>query len=79
MVSRNVMDDVVKIVIQEGEVITHYPDDKPNPSVLLFKMVEGRPVHVVVGKDPETNACVVITVYIADEDKWEIDFKTKKK
>jgi hypothetical protein len=79
MVSRSIMDYEVKTVIKEGEIIRQYPDDKPNPSMLLHKVINGRPIHVVVGRSADTNVCVVITVYIADEEMWEMDFKTKKK
>jgi hypothetical protein len=79
MVSRNISDIDVKVVIQNGEIIREYPDDKPYPSKLLFAMVRHRPIHVVVGKVEETGDCIVITVYVAGEDIWEPDFKTKKK
>ncbi len=79
MVSRNISDVDVRTVIQNGEVIKEYPDDKPYPSKLLFAMVGYRPIHLVIGKIQETGECIVITVYIAGEDIWEPDFKTKKK
>lgn len=79
MISRNITDEDVKAVIRNGEIIREYPDDKPYPSKLLFMMIGRRPIHVVVGKMEKTEACVVITVYIAGEDIWEPDFKTKRK
>ena len=79
MISRNITEEDVKVAIGDGEVIKEYPDDRPYPSVLLFIMIGNRPIHVVVGRMEETEACIIITVYIAGEDIWEPDFKTKKK
>ena len=79
MISRNITDKDIKQVIEDGETIREYPDDKPYPSRLLFKMVNNRPIHVVIGKLEDTESCVIITVYVAGVDIWEDDFKTKKK
>ena len=79
MVSRNITDDDVKMVIRDGEIIKEYPNDKPYPSKLLYKMIGERPIHVVAGQMDKAGKCVIITVYVAGEDIWETDFKTKKK
>jgi hypothetical protein len=78
MISRNITDEDVKKVVDTGEIIREYPQDKPYPSKLLFKMILDRPIHVVVGRIEGTLACIIITVYVAGDDIWQSDFKTKK-
>jgi hypothetical protein len=70
--------EVIK-VITEGEVIERYDTDKPFPSMLLFAMINGRPIHIVVGYDSETMTCFVITAYEPNLLKFDIDFKTRRK
>ena len=77
MLERGISDTDVEAVITGGETIKEYPEDKPYPSILLFKMIGIVPVHVVMSKN-EMGACIVITVYVPDTDIWEADFKTKK-
>jgi hypothetical protein len=77
MLERNISDTDVEEVIAKGELIKEYPDDKPYPSKLIFKMIDNIPVHVVMSQD-EIGTCIVITVYIPDIDIWEADFKTKR-
>lgn len=79
MISRRITPEEITEAIKTREIINTYQDDKPYPSVLIFKSINKQPVHVVVGKNEITGACIIITVYIAGEDFWERDFKTKKK
>jgi len=78
MVKRKVSPADVEQVVMQGEVIISYPDDRPFPSSLLMLDIQGRPVHVLVAKNGETGECIVVTVYEADTDIWESDFRTKK-
>jgi hypothetical protein len=78
MISRNISPVDVKQALQSGEIIREYADDKPYPSMLVYKVVNGKQIHVVVGREEPSRVCVIITVYIADEEIWESDFKTKK-
>lgn len=78
MMQRSISPADVKAVIDHGEIINRYPDDQPYPSVLMLHTIDKRPVHVVVGKNNDSGECVVITVYIAGEEYWESDFRTKK-
>jgi hypothetical protein len=79
MSQRGISKDEVVNVMLHGEVIQEYPEDKPYPSKLQFKMINDRPLHVVSAKDEIAGICYVITVYIADVNEWEQDFKTRKK
>ena len=46
-------DEVVK-VLQNGDVIAEYPEDKPLPSFLLLGFIAGRALHVVAALDRTT-------------------------
>ena len=70
--------DIIE-VIEQGEIIEQYKDDYPYPSCLMFKMVNHRPIHVVVENDIGEKKKIIITVYIPDKTTFKSDFKTRKK
>lgn len=78
MFQRKISRDEVKVVLNEGEVIAEYPDDRPYPSYLMLRIVNQRPIHVVAAKDAETQTVYVITAYEPDLNLWQPDFKTRK-
>ena len=78
MAKRSIKEQEVEHVIKNGEVIEHYPDDKPFPSRLVFSFVNGRPIHLVVGFSEMVKECFVITAYEPNTEKFEADFKTRK-
>ena len=78
MFERAVTVSEVQTAIEFGETVAIYPDDLPYPSSLILGVVAGRPLHVVVGRDPTTGACYVITAYEPASDLWEAGFKTRK-
>jgi hypothetical protein len=45
--------DTILEVILNGEIIEDYSQDKPFPSCLIFKIVNGKPYHIVVSYDSE--------------------------
>ena len=64
--------------IQNGEIIEHYPEDKPFESCLIFgTSVSEKPLHVVAAINPNAGCCI-ITSYCPSTDKWESDLKTRK-
>jgi len=69
---------VVK-VIEEGEVIESNETDKPFPSMLIFAMIDERPIHIVLAFDKETQTCFIVTAYEPNLFKFDIDFKTRRK
>lgn len=79
MFERAIGVSVVAGILRDGECIEDYPHDRPFPSRLIFGGQSGRPVHVVVARDPTTEICVVITVYCPDAANWGNDFKTRSK
>lgn len=68
----------VLTVVNDGEIIKSYPDDKPSPSRLMFAPVGNRPIHVVVAFDAATGITWLVTAYVADPEVWEADWKTRK-
>jgi len=79
MMSRNILVDDVVGVIEWGEIIADYPNDKPYPSKLLLNFINNIPIHVMVAQNIDNSECVVITCYFPDAALWDIHFKTKIK
>lgn len=77
MAERDIRPFEVKFCLANGETIASYPNAKPFPAFLFLVHLNQRNLHVCVSKD-ENGACIIITVYIPDENEWDIDFKTKK-
>ena len=69
---------VLKVIL-EGEIIEEYLEDKPFPSCLMFKIIEGEPLHVVVSFDEERKKASIITAYKPSLNKFEPDFKARRK
>lgn len=68
----------IRRVLEAGEVIETYPDDKPYPSRLVLGWVGGRPLHVVAADNTEADEIVVITVYQPDPTLWDRTFRRRK-
>ena len=65
--------------IESGEIIEQYPDDTPFPSCLILgNSLSGKPLHVVCGLNTGVSCCI-ITAYHPALDKWEVDYKTRKR
>jgi len=61
-----------------GDIIEHYPDDKPYPSCLVYgSTFKGEPVPSVWAYNKETKWAVLITVYRPDPAKW-IDWRKRR-
>ena len=72
-------DTDVRNVIQGGEIIMDYPDDKPLPSKLILGFSNGRPIHVVLAYDAANETGYVITAYVPDENIWNNNYKSRRK
>ncbi|HRF96527.1 MAG TPA: DUF4258 domain-containing protein [Aggregatilineales bacterium] len=78
MFERSISHDDVRHVVQTGDIIQLYPDNKPYPSRLMLGWVGKRPLHIVLAEDIQTDTIIIITAYEPDPMLWESDFKTKK-
>lgn len=79
MFKRNISVDDIIAILEDGEIIMEYPDDKPYPSYLILGFRNNLPLHLVVAKDIQTGQCVMVTAYEPDEKSWSLDFKKKTK
>ena len=79
MFRRNISLGEVKFILNTGEVIREFIDDKPNPSFLILGFIDHRPLHLLVAKDSVTGNCVMVTTYEPDGNVWSPDFKTKNR
>jgi len=78
MFERSISKAQVMTVLEAGDVIAEYEDDKPFPSRLKLGFAGARPIHVVESKDQENKICHVITVYEPDSNIWNDDYKTRR-
>ena len=79
MFERQISQEAVESIINQGEIINDYADDKPYPSKLILGRFDGRPIHIVVAYNRTDDERIVITVYEPDLGRWESDFRRKKK
>ena len=79
MFKRNISVDDIIVILEDGEIIAAYSDDKPYPSYLILGFRNERPLHLVVAKDNQTDQCIMLTVYEPDQKAWSLDFKSKIK
>lgn len=78
MAERGFSPDVIKSVIENGDVIKEYPDDTPYSSRLILGYDGVRPVHVVSAYNPADGTEYVITVYEPDAERWTDDFTERR-
>jgi len=70
--------DEVRYVVLHGEIIEDYPKDKRGHSCLMFGTPNSnRPIHVVCA--PKEDYLAIITAYVPSLEKWESNFKTRRK
>ena len=74
---RNISVQEMRDVINNGEIIEDYPDDKYGPSCLIFGVTQiGRPIHIQCSY-PSRPIVKVVTVYEPNPDRW-IDYKVRR-
>ena len=78
MAQRGIDETQVRHVLETGETIEAYPEDKPHPSQLVLGWAGERPIHVVAAQREPDAASVIITVYEPDTQKWEPGFKRRR-
>ena len=76
ILARNVIKSVAA-----GVVVEDYPDYPKGPSVLtLQRDVDGQPIHVVWGiPKNEMGPAVLVTAYRPDRERWEDDFRRRRR
>lgn len=78
MADDNIRVDDIHFILDRGEIIEEYPDDKPFPSCLIYGRVKNKHIHVVCALPEHIDILIVITMYVPDPSKW-IGYKERKK
>lgn len=78
MIQRNILVDEVLEIVNNGEVIAEYLNDKPYPSYLMLHFINERPLHIVVAQEENGN-CIVVTAYQPKQELWNNKFTKKIK
>lgn len=66
--------------LDSSEIIEEYPEDKPYPSFLILgRTVAGRPIHIVCAPVLFEERLIIITTYQPDPNRWEPDFRGRKR
>jgi hypothetical protein len=78
MFQRGITAQDVHLVLQGGETIEEYADDRPYPAKLVLGWSGSRPLHVVVAENIDDGETVVITVYEPDPEQWNADYRRKR-
>jgi hypothetical protein len=79
MFERGISRSDVSEVVRDGELLEEYSGDKPFPSGLFFRIMRGRPIHVVAAVDDSEPLAYVITAYEPSKEQFEDDFKTRRR
>ena len=78
MFERRISREEARAVIEYGQVVEDYPDDRPYPSRLMLGFREGRPIHVVVADNLADGERIVITAYEPSPEQWDALFLRRK-
>jgi hypothetical protein len=77
MFQRNISEEDVRCVLDNGEVIENYSDDTPYPSRLVLGWRGTRPIHVVVAQNDVDDELVIVTAYEPDPVRWDKEFRRR--
>jgi len=77
MFERGISDDDIREIISAGEIIAHYPDDKPYPSQLLLGWIGNSPMHILTA-ETDNGETIIITAYHPEPELWEDNFKRRR-
>jgi len=77
MLERDISEQEVLEVLHHGEVVEKYDDDFPYPSCLMYKMLDTKPLHIVVADNRNDEQKIIVTVYIPDSANFASDYKTR--
>jgi hypothetical protein len=69
----------IEEAVANGKIIEDYPDDLRGPSLLLFGMVNRRPLHIIFGNLDDDEILIVTAYEPNNKEEWEHDWTTRKK
>ncbi len=61
------------------EIIEEYPRDKYLPSYLIYAEYKNQIIHLQIATNLEDDTITIITAYKPTLDRWEKDFKTRRR
>lgn len=73
-----ITDAEVRQVLETGEVIEEYPQDRPYPSRLVLGYSGERPIHVVAAENAQVQETIIITVYEPAPTLWDATFRRRR-
>jgi len=80
MHERKIFADEIKDALLNGEIIEEYEENLPLPShLILGATIKGKLLHIVVAIDSDFKMLWIITVYEPSLDRWEEDYRTRRK
>ena len=71
--------EVILSSVKSYEIIEEYPTDKYLPSYLICAKYGNQMIHVHIAIDEKNDNIRIVTAYKPTIDKWESDFKTRRK
>ena len=78
MFRRGISEADVKQVLETGEAIEDYPEDRPYPSRLILGFTAGHPIQIVVADNHQAQETIVIIVYEPDPKRWDATFRRRR-
>jgi len=79
MFERNISEDDILLVLEQGTIIEEYKDDFPFPSILINGLsIAEQPLHVIVGIDHSEKRLYTTTTYEPDAHKWMDNFSRRR-
>ena len=78
MYKRNIEEEEIFFVFDNGQIIERYEEDFPFPSVLINGQSSNkRPLHIVVGIDVKEKRLYFISTYESGSQKWADNFSRR--
>ncbi len=77
MKSRSISRDLIKVSVNNFEIIESYPEDKYFPSYLIYSRNNELIFHIVIAVDFKSENIRIITAYYPDPSKWDFEMKRR--
>lgn len=71
--------ETILSAVDTYQVIEQYPKDKYLPSYLVYAEKKSKIIHIQIAVDVENESVIIVTAYEPTLEKWEKDFKTRRK
>lgn len=79
MYERGIALEDVRRIVETGETIREYGDERPFPTRLILGWIDSRPLHVLVAHAQGEVVVFVITVYEPDPQLWDGEFRQRRR